>query len=592
MTGSARLDRLAALVPLAVVVVAGWALRWTDDSAFFGFRVADQIANGNGPVFNVGERVEAFTSPAWVALLWLGNGLLGFGVEWFAVVAGLALTVCGLAAACAGAALLARERDDRGGGAARRTLLLPLGALVFALLPGAWPFFSSGLDTGLSFAWLGTSFMCLALIHVRTRRGAGTSRRKLLLAAVLVGLGPLVQADFVVFSIAFVVALVVAAGRARAARPLALAGAALGLPLAYELFRMGYYAALIPNPDVAREPAGVYPSQGIRYLWDLVGAYWLWLPLAALLALGVLRWRGERDRGRRAVLAAPVVAGAAHALFVVKVGGDYMHARLLLPALFAILCPVAMVALPARRVGVALAAATCLWALVCALALRHPYGGSGTGTGSNGIVDERAATVHSRGASAHPVTAQEHGTAAQQGAAVRQRAAAGERVVTFAAPDSGAVADTPARADLPVPVVAAADAAGVFGYTAGVHAWVVDLRGAGDPLAARIELAARGLPGQEKLLAPQWVIGRFSDPAASRGDGFVDAARQAMGCSLWAWDGTGVHRQAPLRQTLAAVTEPLSVGRFLANVGRAATARKVRLAPEPAVAANQICGPY
>jgi arabinofuranosyltransferase len=587
---SRRLGWLTALVPLTVVVVAGWALRWTDDSAFVGFRVVDQIAHGHGPVFNVGERVEAFSSPLWLAILWLGNGVLGLGIEWFSVVVGLLLSVGGLGAACAASLLLCNRAGDRD---RPGHTMLPLGALVFALLPGVWPFFTSGLDTGLSFAWLGASFLCLVLVHRGERSGAAMSRRRLLLVAVLVGIGPLVQVDFVVFSIAFVVALVAVVPRDRAPRPLALAAAAFALPLAYELYRMGYYAALIPNADVAREPGGAYPSQGVRYLWDLVGTYWLFVPLAALLALALLERQrgGAPSRGGRVLVAAPVVAGVAHALFVVKVGGDYMHARLLLPALFAILSPVAMVSVPKRRAGMALAAVTCVWAVVCALALRDPYGAAGTG--SNGIVDERAAAVHSGGASHDPVTAAEHGAAAQQGAAVARRAAAGERVITFAGPNSGdPVADTPARAGLPVPVVAAVEAAGVFGYSAGVDAWVVDRRGLADPLAARIDLPARGLPGQEKLLEPQWVIARFGDSTRTGGDAFVEAARQAMGCSRWAWDGTGVHRQAPLRQTLSAISEPLTAGRFLSNIGRAATERKVRFAPDPPLAAMQICGPY
>jgi arabinofuranosyltransferase len=584
---SRRSAWLAALVPLAVVVVAGWALRWTDDSAFVGFRVVDQIAHGHGPVFNVGERVEAFSSPLWLAILWLGNGVLGIGIEWFSVIVGLLLSVAGVGAACAASALVRdRGRADDG-------VMLPLGALVFALLPAAWPFFTSGLDTGLAFGWLGSSFLCLVLVHLGARSADPPSRRRLFLTAVLVGLGPLVQADFVVFSIAFVVALVVVVGRERAPRPLALTAAAFALPLAYELFRMGYYAALIPNPDVAREPAGLYLSQGGRYLWDLVGTYWLFVPLAALLALALMQRRRGREpsRDRRVLLAAPVVAGVAHALFVVKVGGDYMHARMLLPSLFAVLSPVAMVSVPKRRAGVALAALACVWAVVCALALRDPYGAAGSG--SNGIVDERAATANASGASPDPVTAAEHGPAAQQGAAVARRAAAGERVVTFAGPNAGdPVADTPARADLPVPVVAAVSAAGVFGYSAGTDTWVVDRRGLADPLAARIDLPGRGLPGQEKLLEPQWIIARFGDPARSSGDGFVDAARHAMGCSRWLWDSTGVHRQAPLEQTLASIGEPLTAGRFLSNIGRAATVRKVRFAPDPPLAAEQICGPY
>ena len=51
-------------VPIVVVVVMAAAKRWTFDDGFIYFRTVDQILAGNGPVFNAGERVESFTSPA------------------------------------------------------------------------------------------------------------------------------------------------------------------------------------------------------------------------------------------------------------------------------------------------------------------------------------------------------------------------------------------------------------------------------------------------------------------------------------------------------------------------------------------------
>ncbi len=42
-------------------------------------------------------------------------------------------------------------------------------------------------------------------------------------------------------------------------------------------------------------------------------------------------------------MGAVVVAGVLHAAYVVRVGGDFMHGRLLLPGLFLLLCAVAVV---------------------------------------------------------------------------------------------------------------------------------------------------------------------------------------------------------------------------------------------------------
>jgi arabinofuranosyltransferase len=45
----------------------------TVDDAFISFRCARNLASGNGPVFNVGERVEAFSNPLWVFMLALAS---------------------------------------------------------------------------------------------------------------------------------------------------------------------------------------------------------------------------------------------------------------------------------------------------------------------------------------------------------------------------------------------------------------------------------------------------------------------------------------------------------------------------------------
>src|SRR5204862_447512 len=70
------------------------------------------------------------------------------------------------------------------------------------------------------------------------------------------------------------------------------------------------------------------------YLRDLLGTYWLGVPLVVLIlpvaARAGRRWR--TDRTTAVLLAAPVGAGPLHALYVVRVDGESMHARLQLPS--------------------------------------------------------------------------------------------------------------------------------------------------------------------------------------------------------------------------------------------------------------------
>jgi arabinofuranosyltransferase len=67
------------------------------DDAFIDVRVVNNVLAGHGPVYNVGERVEAYTNPLWVLLLVVFRGLLPFlSVEWWAMVLGIALTAMGV----------------------------------------------------------------------------------------------------------------------------------------------------------------------------------------------------------------------------------------------------------------------------------------------------------------------------------------------------------------------------------------------------------------------------------------------------------------------------------------------------------------
>jgi arabinofuranosyltransferase len=579
----ARLAAIALFAPVVLLAIAGWDRRWVSDDAFINLRVVDLLSQGHGPVFNVGEHVEAYTSTLWVGILWLGDAVLPIGLEWVAVVLGLACSVAGLAMATVAAHGLLRERGHDG-------LPLPLGALVFVALPPVWDFSTSGLETGLSFAWLGASFLALVAV---LRRGP----RRLPLVALLLGLGPLVRPDFAVFSIAFVVALFVVVRPARS-QAIRLVAAAVALPLLYQLFRMGYFASLVPNTAVAKEAGASYWSSGLRYLWDLFGTYLLFLPLLALL----VPWaRGLRGGGRPLtfVAAAPVAAGAVHMLFVVKVGGDFMHARLLLPGLFAVLMPVAVVAVPARRSAVALAAGVVIWALVCAAALRVPYGDVEVGDVPAGeIVDERAYYGALAGGVRNPVEVEDYARSESAADAfeARRRAEAGERVVVFTGrnpEEEGELpADQPTRAGLRVPFVAAVSNVGIFGYAAGPRVYVQDRLALGDALAARLELDSRGRVGHEKLLPPAYVLARFADPSTFAGDENVRNAHRVLNCSPWIWDGAGTRPSNWLREHLRRIEQPLTVGGFLGNVKYAATGQKLRLPREPWTAAIEICGPY
>lgn len=577
--------------PLLFLLWKVWDLRWTMDDGFINYRVLDQLFAGHGPVFNAGERVEAFTSPLWLGLLAVLRASLGWVLEvaWLGVIASTILSVAGAALATVGAAHLRRA-----GGAKGR--VWPAGLLVMVALYPMWEFSTGGLETGLAFAWCGTVFWLLA----RRARGWGTElhgradRPRLL--AVAIGLGPLVRPDMVVHSMAFGVALLALSPPSLGPR-LRAVGWALLVPVAYQVVRMGYYASVVPNTALAKLAGSARWGTGVTYLGNLLGPYVLAVPLLALAGLTALDWRRGWHRRPAVVEAAVVAAGLANTLYVVRVGGDYMHARLLLVPLFTVLMPRFVVAIPALTLhprspgragwsgraarsdwpgwscaGLTLAVAG--WAVVAVGWLRPPPPRFFSG---DLVSDQRPFWVQLAG-TAHPVTVADYrrGGRFEEGARARRLSAAGRDIYVVNDNDVGSERQRP---DQPVGpgrgVFLALRGLGVNGRAAGVDVHVIDFHGLADPYVARMPVTTRGLTGHEHSLPEAWgdaeagVIGPSANP--QRG-----IAAQAMVCGELGRLGTAIHGD-------------LTPGRFLANLVSAPALTRLTVPPNARTARARFC---
>jgi arabinofuranosyltransferase len=280
---------LVVMVPVIVVVIMGWQHRWTSDDGFINFRYVDQIRHGNGPVFNAGERVEAFTSPLWLGLLLFLDLILPVRLEWIAVLSGLVLTAAGIVFAAAGASRLWRHVVGDGP-------TFPAGLLVFAALPPVWDFATSGLDNALGVAWLGASWwaLCWRVFPQGTRPAGQMTPWG---TCLLIGLGPLVRPELGLMTAAFLGVLLFAEaswrGRVR------LVAWALALPLAYEIFRMAYYAAIVPNSALAKEAGASQWGRGWSYLVDFAEPYYLWIPWRCCCRSHSFHCSDRHSRARR-----------------------------------------------------------------------------------------------------------------------------------------------------------------------------------------------------------------------------------------------------------------------------------------------------
>jgi arabinofuranosyltransferase len=568
------------IVPLVVLGWAAWLRRWFSEDAFITLRSVDHLLAGHGPVFNVGERVEGSTSALWQFMLAAWGPLRGvMPLEWWAVLLGLVLTLVGLALAQRGALLLTPSRRGR--------LVLPLGALVVAALPPFWDFATSGLESGLGFAWLGACYWGIArhsagrrdALRIHRRDSAYTDPAPRWLA-LLIGLGPLIRPDFAVFSVGFLALLLVVARGPRTVSLLRTLGWVALLPLAYEVMRASFYATLTPTPALAKEATETNWTQGTLYGLDLVRPYVLWLPL--LIAVVVLWARIVQERrlgevGVIPLLVGPPLLGLLHAAFVLAVGGDFMHGRLLLPGLFAVLLPVSAVA--CSRLAVPAVVLMAAWAGGSVAVLRVPY----EGLGPDGIADERGFYVAASGR-AHPVTIEDYSRngLVRDGRHLREAALGPRPFVELAVTDD--YVTIPVAPTVSAPVAVSRYNVGMLAYAAGPRVYVGDELGLVDPLAARIRLSGgrgRARPGHEKFLPPVWYAARLVPtdvpvPGVVASPEELGAARRALACP-------------PLRDLLSAVRSPFSLGQALENLSRAWRLTSFRFPSDPFEAERELC---
>lgn len=524
---------IAAVV--ACYAALGWRRRWIADDGLIVLRTVRQLLAGNGPVFNAGERVEANTSALWTAALSLAGLVPGVALDWAAVLLGLVFSSVGVFLGLDGA-----RRLHRGSGP-----LVPAGALVVLALPPFRDFATSGLETGLILLWCGGAWWALV-------RHAVDRPARAWPAALVLGLGYLVRPDLALFSAVGLAALLLLRrpGWRRAVGLLAVAGA---LPLAYQVFRMGYYGLTTPVTALAKEASIARWDRGWAYFYDLITPYHLWLPVVVLAVAADRALRRDGDRRVAVAVAAPVVSGVLLAVYVIRVGGDFMHGRMLLPALFCLLLPAFL--LPVRRFALAAPAVVTAWAVVAATALRVPYGN--LQVSASGVVDERAYYSAATGAE-HPMEADHVARRVVPERVLAESASTPVIVVFEPGPDGVAWRSYPSTEDRGT---IAFIAIGAISAAAPLDVAVRDTVGLTYPVVAHATMVPGTRVGHEKHGVPPWWY--VADLGAGTPEGLaargtlsaadVAAARRVLACPR-------------VREMLDSARAPLTFDRFWRNL--------------------------
>ena len=316
---------------LAVAIGAGLWLAidtmWCVDDAFITFRYSQNMAEGHGLVFNIGERVEGYTNFLWTVMI--------AGVIWLGLPApetAIILNLLFMAGTLIVVHAIVRHVDPlKDAGVAT----LPFSPLVLGLVSVFTVYGTSGLETIMA-----AFFVVLGLYWWISRpNGAGAFLSGLSLIA-----ATMTRPDQALFYVAMGCAILLPLldPRSRDWKATLRHIAFFALPfivvyVPYFLWRYNYYGYLFPNTYYAKNAGQMYISQGLLYLKDLVvdDGYWLLVPYMLFFMFARSKSRALKELTFYSGLSIILIT-----VHVVKVGGDYMHGRFfvsVLPLFFLLL---------------------------------------------------------------------------------------------------------------------------------------------------------------------------------------------------------------------------------------------------------------
>jgi arabinofuranosyltransferase len=563
------LPRLLLVAPIVVVVVMAALRRWTSSNGFIYLRTVDQMLAGNGPVYNAGERVEAFMSPLWLAVLTIGDVLSPLRLEVTAAALSIACVAAAMLLATWASAQIARLDDLTG-------VVIPIGAAVFAALWPVWIWSTGAMETGIVCLWIALSFVTMTRWAVSSASEAGRLPVPTV-TLVIAGLGWVVRPELALSSVIFVTVLVLSSTDSKRQRWTMVAISA-AIPTIYQIFRMGFYGLIVPNPAVSRDALTPHPRQGWNYFINFVGPYGLLVPVLAIV-IGIAAPLVQRLLSRGLTAAAVVTlavsaSGVVHAATLIFVGGDYFHARLLLPALFAFLAPFSVV--PVRRISIVSLVVIGTWLPICAFVLRS---------------DGRSASVLGTGYSKGALTHENHGYSGRgEGIA----GLGGPGLYTFN-PYTRSITPTGVET-VDDSVVIAASGVGPIGYVAGPDVRIVDLAGGADPITAHNRADIDWFTGLTKVGHASWIVADVAELPETVLPGAIVAGNafspepsglEAVEDVAWARASLGCGQLGQLRSSYSA---PITPGRFLHNLWNALPNSEWRFDDDPNAAYVEMCG--
>ncbi len=325
-------DQWPTLLVLAIFVAVTLSASFLCDDAFITFRYAKNLAQGNGPVYNVGERVEGYTNFLWMLLMAAVIKLGGAPEFWSRLLS--------IAFSCATLLLLLNTGKRTQHGRPAR-LIFPIFLAVTAPFV-VWS--TGGLETAAA------AFFVLASVVAAMSAQRDDSIRSAALAGALAASAILTRPDGAI--VAAITGLWLFLGVVRRKLSLRTFVAYL-LPLfalvgLQVIWRFNYYGHWLPNTFYVKNPALEFLPFGLRYLGQFVIESGLWFPLGAAAIL--VGRKQNRRIGQSALYL--LLLFLVFSAWVVYTGGDFMSmSRFFVPILPVLYLILSELSLPSEPLG-------------------------------------------------------------------------------------------------------------------------------------------------------------------------------------------------------------------------------------------------
>ncbi len=312
-----RIFFITAVVVMALICLA-WVHRFVQDDAFISFRYAYNLAEGKGLVWNAGERLEGYTNFLWTLLI-SGGMYIGIDPIIFSTLLGIIFFAVSLIFTFKLGMIIFES---------------PTVSLLTVILLGTnYTFFSfatGGMETQMQTAlFVVGSYYCLHGVKLHS-----WSVRRLLSLSITMTLALLTRLDSAIMCVVILgVTLYHIQRDEQKLAEIIRKSAILMLPFTtiiatWFLWKWFYYGDIMPNTYYIKVSGMTSPERGVHYIYHFFTSYLL-VPFWFLFFFAIKKLF-RRELMHLHVLVTIILAWM---LYIIKIGGDFIEFRFLVPIL-------------------------------------------------------------------------------------------------------------------------------------------------------------------------------------------------------------------------------------------------------------------